>query len=344
MALELSFNNIDVSNSPTILSIFCRIKSKNIIRLYQLQRKNYIINVDTNERIKVEDICALKNTITEHTKIIFVFLRGGLQLLNTLRDIYINHKILFFTLDFPAVYAMHVRWRRRPTIKNIFHNNLFSIEVYYDKENIFKYMNTYFKNLNRDHVFNFCSFPNRLFTNYTDINSTPINKILLTGETIKQNYPERYKFGEYCNNNPDMCKIQSERYPHQEYAEYMRSYLAIYAGPVNWIDGWTKKGYTEYNDLYITTKIFEIAGVGSLLVVDDQCEKELHALGFINNVNCIYINRDRFDETVKYVVDPSNRAIIDDIRQKGQNHVKTYHTEDIFREKFVEMINKIASA
>lgn len=343
MTIELSFDDIDSSNNPTLQSIFFRIRSKNIIRLYQLQRRNYIVNVDTDEHINVEDIQKLENTITEHTKIIFVWLRGGLQLLETLRNIYKNHKILFCAVDFPSVYAYHAGRPWKPSIKNVFHDNMFAVEVYYDKENIIKYMDTYFENLDRDRVFNFCSFPNKLFTNYSDINNVAINKILLTG-AVSENYPERMIFQQYCEGNTDMCQIQPMRYPHQEYAEYIRSYLAVYAGPVNWISAWKRKGYHNYKDLYMTTKIFEIAGVGALLVVDDQCEKELHALGFINNVNCIYINRDKLDETVKYIVDPLNRSIIDDIRQKGQNHVKTYHTEDIFREKFVDMINKIAAS
>ena len=60
MAIELSFDDIDTTNSPTLQSIFFRIRSKNIIRLYHLQRRNYVVNVNTGEHINVEDKQKLK--------------------------------------------------------------------------------------------------------------------------------------------------------------------------------------------------------------------------------------------------------------------------------------------
>ena len=77
---------------------------------------------------------------------------------------------------------------------------------------------------------------------------------------------------------------------------------------------------------YFLPKIFEITSVGSLLLMEDNFETHLNAIGFYNNINCIFCNKSNLLEKIIWILDPVNRLEIDKIRQEGMNLTRANHT------------------
>jgi glycosyltransferase involved in cell wall biosynthesis len=76
---------------------------------------------------------------------------------------------------------------------------------------------------------------------------------------------------------------------------------------------------------YIHLKNFEIASVGSLLLTDKVVEKEMNELGFVDYDTCIFTDQETFLDKVSWILDPQNRARVNQIRRSGMQLVRQKH-------------------
>lgn len=73
-------------------------------------------------------------------------------------------------------------------------------------------------------------------------------------------------------------------------------------------------------------KFFEIMGSGALLLAANlHTKKYFGELGFIDNEHYISVTYENLDAKIKYVLDPANRTIIDQIRANGYSRVQENH-------------------
>ncbi len=112
-----------------------------------------------------------------------------------------------------------------------------------------------------------------------------------------------------------------------EYASYVHHYVASVTSTLS----------NSYH--YVFAKVFEIPATGSLLVVEDVIGPELKELGFFNMVNCILVNREDFDDKLDFIL--SNPTIIEGMRRRGQELVKTRHMLGNRLDEFEDIITRI---
>lgn len=153
-------------------------------------------------------------------------------------------------------------------------------------------------------------------------NKKPDNvKILVSGALNKEIYPARVKMSEYDKKyGVETLRIQGYKrkihniYGHN-YIKHLSNYLAVFC-------------CCSIEDTpYIVAKFFEIPASGALLIAYDKYVKnELTHLGFKDGDNYISTTIEGMEDTIKYVLDPKNRAEIDRIRLNGYTFVWTRHT------------------
>ncbi len=114
----------------------------------------------------------------------------------------------------------------------------------------------------------------------------------------------------------------------KDYANYINKYVCAITSTLN----------NKYH--YLSAKIFEIPATGALLIVEDEIRFELEAIGFIDMVNCILINRVNFDSKIDFVL--QNPEIVDHMRKKGQDLVKAKHLLENRIEQFNKIVEKIS--
>jgi hypothetical protein len=85
---------------------------------------------------------------------------------------------------------------------------------------------------------------------------------------------------------------------------------------------------------YIHLRVFEVASAGSLLLADRLVEAELNQLGFIDGYTCVFCDQSDFLEKVNWVLDPANRAKVDEIRAAGMSLALARHTTRRRAEEF----------
>lgn len=87
-----------------------------------------------------------------------------------------------------------------------------------------------------------------------------------------------------------------------------------------------KAGFTDAATFgYVVAKHFEIPATGALLVADGIVGEPLRRLGFAENIHYISVSAENLEDSIRYIVDESNRPKIDAIRRRGQQLVLGTH-------------------
>lgn len=158
-------------------------------------------------------------------------------------------------------------------------------------------------------------------------NSEPKNKILLSG-AMGTVYPIRkYIYQLYEDKQSNFSeKISYLRHPgyknfgepHHR-AKIGKSYAKILNEHICCFSDCSTYGY-------IVSKYFEIPATGSLLLAQKPEDDNLESLGFIEDVNYISCTKDNIKEKIDWILDPSNRNRVDEIRKNGMQMVRDNHS------------------
>ena len=166
-------------------------------------------------------------------------------------------------------------------------------------------------------------------------NNKPINKIFVSG-CVDDRYPLRH-FIKFDNK----FKQYIDSLDHPSYSNYSHNCInTVYYNKLNeylccFVDASAYK--------YILLKIFEICSVGSLLLVDDIIENELNILGFYNNINCIFCNKNNLEDKIKWILNNENRQLVDNMRKLGLELVRNKHATSNRSEQFNIIVENINS-
>jgi hypothetical protein len=331
--------HIDYENNTCVLlyCLFYSMNCDNIMKIFYTNWEKHftICKGNTGKNVLINDI---DNLDIDGIKLIFMEIRYGLDILPKLQKAFPSIPILYFTNDYPIVYGREAckSWQKD---YKILPDNVYTVEIG-KKDTIIKYVKSVFSDIFPEKkLFELPYFFSGNISNET-INNNCCEKILFSGSNSSIEYEQRKKFIEFVKCRED-CVIQPQYFAHSTYTEYLRSFLAVYAGPVNWHYKWNNKGYKNMNDNIITAKCFEIPASGALLVADDLMKEMLEYYGFIDMKNCVYINLNNNDEKIKFIVNPENRNVIDEIRENGRKHVHAFYTEKIARETLNTIIGEI---
>jgi hypothetical protein len=185
------------------------------------------------------------------------------------------------------------------------------------------------------------SFHNCYDSCFNKLNKNPINKVLVSGDLLKEAYPERYKMKNFNNieikNNRDGSNNEAH------YAKFLNNYLCCFASSVSpenlsLYNKKTKK-YSRTNCNVILLKNYEILGSGSLLLNPLTEKPYLEKIGLIEHVNCMFVdmtNDKKIQDKIDFILNSKNRKFIDKVRKAGQNHGKKNFTS---KKKFQELKN-----
>ena len=187
----------------------------------------------------------------------------------------------------------------------------------------YKYtFNKYFPDVSLDKVY---WFPHSYPTNFKiEFNEDPITKILITGNCNWRVYPYRRKMIMYRKRGyPDAIDtLQHPGYAEKregalvgyDYYKYMSKYIASFSCCSN------------EKTPYVVAKTFEIPATGALLLMYDDLVKEpMKELGFIDKHNYLSVNDDNMEDVIKFIIDPSNKDKITEMRRNGYEHVWKNH-------------------
>jgi hypothetical protein len=165
---------------------------------------------------------------------------------------------------------------------------------------------------------------------YSDLqfNLSPIQKILISG-CIDYKYPFRQFMSEL--NNPHI-----EVFKHPGYNNYSH-------------DTNNKKFYKKLNEYlccfcdslifnYVLLKVFEIASVGSLLLVDDKISKQLNDLGFYDGENCVMCNQNNVSSKISWIFDDKNTIKVNSLRHKGFELARSRHNTEMRATLFNDIV------
>jgi hypothetical protein len=153
-------------------------------------------------------------------------------------------------------------------------------------------------------------------------NEHPENAILLSG-AINDYYPMRLRLKalSYSDSYPIVihchpghrCDFDYETNDSvgRGYAERINNYRVAFTDS------------SKYK--YAVAKYFEIPATGSLLLADRAISEPLRRLGFIEGVHYTGVSNEDLEEKIDYVLDTSNHAELDGIRQNGQKLVWQKH-------------------
>ena len=161
-------------------------------------------------------------------------------------------------------------------------------------------------------------------------NSEPINKVFISG-SISSIYPLR-KYASSLNEK------YVENLEHPSYDKYSHDII-------------NEKFYKKLNEYiccftdasiykYVLLKVFEICSVGSLLLVDGSISEELKELGFVDNINCIFCNKDNLEDQMRWILSAENRDKVDSMRKLGMELVRSKHNT---KERSIEFNEYILS-
>ena len=80
--------------------------------------------------------------------------------------------------------------------------------------------------------------------------------------------------------------------------------------------------------------------MGSLLLVDGSISEELKELGFVDNINCIFCNKDNLEDQMRWILSAENRDKVDSMRKLGMELVRSKHNT---KERSIEFNEYILS-
>ena len=178
---------------------------------------------------------------------------------------------------------------------------------------------------------------------FIKFNNNPINKVLVSGSSNKEPYPERYKMKQFNNieikNNRDGSNNEAH------YAKFLNNYLCCFASSVypenlSLYNNKTKK-YSRTNCHLILLKNYEILGTGSLLLNPLTEKPYLEKIGLLEDVNCMFVDMSddkKIQDKIDFILDSNNRPFIDKVRKAGQEHGKKKLNS---KKKFEELKNII---
>lgn len=189
----------------------------------------------------------------------------------------------------------------------------------------------FYKNINTTNSFYIPYSSVDEFFSELEFNDKPKNKVLISG-AVNNVYPLREFI---CSN---IFNEYTERLVHPSYNKYTH----------NFIQGEYYKKLNEYlccfTDAslykYVLAKVFEICSVGSLLLVEDTIKNELNDLGFFDNINCIFCNKNNLENKLKWILNDENRYLVDNIRKSGMELVRQQHTTKKRAKMFNDIVKK----
>lgn len=174
-----------------------------------------------------------------------------------------------------------------------------------------------------------------------DINSDPINKVLVCGRGRKnyKRYPERHKMygikSEYIDAFlPDVSyrtkRSDKKRTFGERFIKKLNEYVCVFCD----------EGNIDTNFIYIFGKIFEIMSAGALLLASNKATKKyLELIGFKDGEDYVHMDTRSMthDSIIKFISDLlslENRERIDNIRRSGykkvwENHSSKKRLEDL---------------
>jgi FkbM family methyltransferase len=188
-----------------------------------------------------------------------------------------------------------------------------------------------YKNINLPNTFHIPYSAVDDFFKDIEFNNNSINKIFVSG-ALADCYPLRL----FINNNIAF-KDYIECLAHPSYNNFTHDCINnTYYRKLNeylccFVDA------SLYN--YVLLKVFEICSVGSLLLVEDTIENELNKLGFYDNINCIFCNKNNLENKIKWILNVENRHSIDNMRKNGMELVRQSHTTKNRSEMFDTIVN-----
>lgn len=176
-----------------------------------------------------------------------------------------------------------------------------------------------------------CAYPDCL----TQFNENPINKVLVSGCCKPTAYPERDMM--LGLNNVEQKPYVAEC-DNGAYSRYLNNYLCSFVGPVHVRR--TGSMEHEYNKI-VVLKVFETLGSGALLLVPRIYEEVLNKIGLFDKENCMVVDMGEasgIQDTIDFITNKANRALIDEIRRNGQICAETKFTP---MNKFTELKNLV---
>lgn len=149
------------------------------------------------------------------------------------------------------------------------------------------------------------------------INTNPKLKVLVSGIS-RPKYPFRNYVLELAKTDNNFETLQHPGYNPKKYTTVNDNY---YKKISEYLCAFTDN--SEYD--YILLKVFEIASVGTLLLVSDSLKEQMEKLCFVDGVNCIMCNRTNISDKVNWILDSKNRIQVDKMRKAGIELVRDFH-------------------
>lgn len=212
-------------------------------------------------------------------------------------------------------------------------HNYFDFTFKYNVISTYSYaLNIYFDNYNDNYW-----MPHMLRYN-VKYNNNPINKVLVTGATNIEVYPNRHIMIEKSKLNSNIVytkrpwveknNIGENDLFGENYIKLLSNYLICYTDELN------------DNRPYLVAKFFEIMSSGALLLTTNKITKKyFHRLGFIDGIHYISTTIEDIDKKIEYLLNEKNRKLVDEIRTNGYNEVYKYHTIEHRTKQLDDILN-----
>lgn len=321
-------NNISViSKNINLLNI----KAHSLLTVYFKKYYNtYMFNeIDSIEFIK-------KNNTQSNTIIWYIdniIDDYHINILNYIKNLEIKSKIFIFTIDWWKI-PDPGREKQHYFISNVFKCNNYKVITFaYNIEQLNEFNNEdYTPYKNNIISINLWSAYDIAFTNY---NENPIEKILISGQTNEQCYPERYKMTFAENIIVHKYNTSDIHSNDNNYNKILNNYLCCFTSSVYLYN----KDNIKKNTHMLLLKIFEILASGSLLVVPSTEIEFLAKIGLKNGEHYLAIDFDKnLNDQINWLLDPIHRDYINKNRYNGYIFCKNNLTTD---KKFNEIKNII---
>lgn len=189
------------------------------------------------------------------------------------------------------------------------------------------------------YLFNKFNYPiiknNILFPNFSiwikKININPINKILLDYNFLSFNQTHEYlstlakKYVKYFDVGISFESIiANSTILKKKYSTYLNKYICC---------------IVDLNEDYISSKVFEICGSGSLLLCVNGKKNILQTHGFIDGDNYLLCSKENIIEKITWILNPLNIEHVNFIRKRGQELIIKSHTILNRYNYFINLLN-----
>jgi hypothetical protein len=171
-------------------------------------------------------------------------------------------------------------------------------------------------------------------------NNVPIKKILITGNTLSRNYPERNLMCHLDNHNIEIYDYNNNdiKTDNINFSKKLNEYLCCFTSSVHVVNIKLRK---IQNTHIILLKNYEILASGSLLLVPDYEEPYLKKIGLIKGEHYLTLNfnynNDDMNKQINNLLNEDNIQNINKIRYNGYKYAINNLTN---KQRFNEL-NKI---